>query len=205
MRAALETMPGVQDDRPTPPVPFPTATRKRRGGWIQTSSGRRFYPLDPLPSEVDLGDIASALSKMCRWGGHLPGDHVFSVAQHSVLVALSLPHDLRAQGLLHDAHEAYFVDIPSPIKSAIVNADLIAARLDAAIGDRFGIELCDLPHSVEEADMRSRATERRDLLVPCRWDHEDPKVKPWAAKIEPWSPADARKAFLGLAWKLGIK
>jgi hypothetical protein len=77
--------------------------------------------------------------------------------------------------------------------------------LDAAIGDRFGIELCDLPREVEEADIRSRATERRDLLVPCRWDHEDPAVRPWAAKIEPWSPAEARKAFLGLAWKLGIK
>jgi uncharacterized protein len=156
-------------------------------------------------ADIDLGDIASALSKMCRWGGHLPGDEIFSVAQHSVLVALSLPHEFRAAGLLHDAHEAYLVDIPSPIKRYFVNFEVMTARLDAAIGDRFGVELCDLPREVEEADARSLATERRDLLVPCKWDHADPKVAPWMARIIPWSPAEARKAFLGLAGKLGLK
>lgn len=216
MRPAAETLSGVQSpssedhERPTPPIPYPAATRKRgrRGDWIQTASGVAFWPMDPLASEVRLGDIAAALSKMARFGGHTQGDLAYTVAQHSVLVALSLPHHLRAQGLMHDATEAYCIDVPRPIKRHLINYDVIEARLAAVIGDRFSLELCDLPPEVVLADERALMTEKRDLLLPppLAWgDAQGVPCEPWKARIAPWSPADARKAFLGLAWKLGIK
>jgi uncharacterized protein len=206
MRAPTETLTGVQasDDRPTPPVPFPAASGKaRRGDRIVTASGIVFWPLDPRPSEIYLGDIASALSKLCRFGGHLEGEQIYSVAQHSVLVAMNLPGPLQATGLMHDATEAYCVDVPRPIKKYLINYEVIEARLAEAIGDRFGIELCDLDPLVKVADERALMTEKRDLLVPPPFKWGD--AEPWKARITPWSPADARKAFLGLAWKLGIK
>jgi uncharacterized protein len=148
------------------------------------------------------------LSKLCRWGGHIPGTGIFSVAQHCVLVAMSLPHKFRTQGLLHDAHEAYIVDIPRPIKRYLVNYEVMAARLDACIGDRFGVELCAIPPEVDEADSRSLATERRDLLLPTPalvTEDRHPGIKPWRVRIVPWAPNEARDAFLGMAKALGIR
>jgi hypothetical protein len=193
------TLPGVTAEKLEP---------ARAGDWIITASGKRFYPLDPRPEDISLDDIATALSKLCRWGGHLNIDGIFSVAQHCVLVALNCPHRFRAQALLHDAHEAYLVDVPRPIKRYLVNYEIFAARLDACIGDRFCVELCDLPREVDEADDRGLATERRDLLVPWPCEPGEPQgslVKPWPARISPWEPAEARRNFLGLAHKLGIK
>lgn len=41
-----------------------------RGNWLQTFTGRAFYPMSPLAEDVDPVDIAHALSLICRYGGH---------------------------------------------------------------------------------------------------------------------------------------
>jgi hypothetical protein len=177
----------------------------RRGDRLQTFSGVAFWPLDPRPEEITLVDIATGLSNMCRFGGQL--DEFYSVAQHSVLVASSLPHHLRAQGLLHDATKAYLVDVPRPIKRHLVNYVAIECRLAACIGDRFGIELCELDPLVKTADEHALATEKRDLLVPPPMPWGEPqggRVEPWKAKITPWTPREARERFMGLALMLGL-
>lgn len=56
-----------------------------RGDWMQTYTGRRFYPLDPRSDEIDPADIAHALSLLCRYGGHV--DRFYSVAEHCVLMS----------------------------------------------------------------------------------------------------------------------
>lgn len=188
---------------PSPPRSIP-----RRGGYIQTATGVAFYPLDPRQEEVRLRDIAIALAKLCRFGGHVPGSAIYSVAQHSVLVALSLPHHLRVQGLLHDAAEAYCVDVPRPIKKALVNYDVVEARIAACIGDRFGVELCELPAEVKEADERALWTEKRDLLMPMptamAWSDTTPR-RPWMARITPWSIEESTESFFNLAIVLGLE
>ena len=42
----------------------------RKGDWMQTISGRQFWPIDPRPEDVFIEDIAHALSMMCRFNGH---------------------------------------------------------------------------------------------------------------------------------------
>ena len=55
---------------------------QRTGNWMQTYSGVQFWPLDPHHSEINIVDIAHALSNMCRYAGHCR--EFYSVAEHSI-------------------------------------------------------------------------------------------------------------------------
>jgi 5'-deoxynucleotidase YfbR-like HD superfamily hydrolase len=87
--------------------------------FIKTFSGKNIDPLCPDPEDILIEDIAHALSNQCRFAGHVR--EFYSVAQHSVHVSQLLQiagEDSLTQlaGLLHDASEAYLVDLPTPIK-----------------------------------------------------------------------------------------
>lgn len=89
----------------------------RIGDWILTGHGHRFWPFDPRPEEVDLQDIALALSHLCRWTGHTCWH--YSVAQHAVAVAVLVERfapDLALAALHHDSAEAYLGDWARPVK-----------------------------------------------------------------------------------------
>lgn len=177
-----------------PPAP-------RRGSFTSLASGRQFWPLDPRPEEVHLEDIARALSMQCRWGGHVR--QFFSVAQHCVMVSEHCPmYPVRA--LLHDAAEAYLVDVPTPIKRHLAGYEEIEARLLRAIGERFGVaDLDEMQPDVHEADARALATEHRDVRMPC--DFWTPDARPWRETILPMMPAEAEWLFLMRAERLGLK
>jgi hypothetical protein len=153
-------------------------------------SGKRFWPLHLEPRDVSIDDIALSLSIECRFGGHTKYPIGYSVAQHSVFVAslvsewTSDPHIVRA-ALLHDAHEAYLKDIPSPIKRALGLEVVKPAerRADAAIAAALGFDQQGLYHPlVKRADMVALATEKRDLRA-----FRDPPelVRPEEAAVEP--------------------
>jgi len=80
----------------------------------ETFSGLRYYPTEPHTDIIQICDIAHALSNICRFNGHC--SEFYSVAQHSVVVSELCPHNLRLDGLMHDASEAYIQDIITPIK-----------------------------------------------------------------------------------------
>jgi len=125
----------------------------RQGGWTMLSSGRRFWPFDPRPEDVDIGDIAHALSHVCRYGGHTR--RFYSVAEHSINVAMALPPELRLAGLLHDAAEAYLGDIPRPIKrgKALRRWREAEERLERVIAERFWLNW-PMPAGVKAVDDR---------------------------------------------------
>jgi len=146
-------------------------SERRQGEWMETWSGVRFYPLDPRPEEVNIEDIANALSKMCRFGGH--SRQFYSVAEHSLWVSYRVPPWLALAGLLHDAHEAYVGDMIRPVKNSIRIAmgslwDTIEADLQRAITTQLGgaIENDDDARIIKNVDNKALATERRDLRVP---------------------------------------
>ena len=89
--------------------------------WIRTLNDRIFDYSNPQKSNVDLIDMANALSHVNRFGGHTKTP--YSVGQHSLfihsLVSNSKHSDdiyLKKLALVHDFHEAYFGDMTSPLK-----------------------------------------------------------------------------------------
>jgi 5'-deoxynucleotidase YfbR-like HD superfamily hydrolase len=110
-------------------------------------SGRRLDLLDPSPFDVELEDIAHGLARVARWNGQTDGAHIFSVAQHSLLVeALArqkvprLDRRARLAVLLHDAPEYVIGDMISPFKAVIGDSyKAVEARLLAAIHMHFGL------------------------------------------------------------------
>lgn len=168
--------------------------------WIQTFSGKRFTPINPNPESIVIQDIAHSLSMQCRFSGHIK--RFYSVAQHSVLVSYLSDIEDALWGLLHDATEAYLVDIPSPLKrSGRFNAYLeFEKNMQTAICARFGLKNAE-PTSVKAADKIMLATEARDLMVNLRKDWDYP-VKPLPLKIEPLLPEEAEKLFLDRFYEL---
>jgi hypothetical protein len=169
-------------------------------GWIQTFLGKRIYPLDPSPKDIDIVDIAHALSMQCRFTGHT---RVFySVAQHSVLVSqLCDPADA-LWGLLHDASEAYLQDVARPIKRAeeMEKYRTVERVLQEVIVNQFELHFPQ-PESVTQADELMLAIEAKDLMSPLipGWEPllkilEAIKVE---ARLGPiWSSTVAKNIFL---------
>lgn len=164
---------------------------KRNGDWLQTFTGRQFWPLDPRPEDVDIVDIAHALSNVCRYAGH--SARFYSVAEHSVLVASKADHANKMWALLHDASEAYICDIPRPLKPFISDYGDIERRVMRAVADRF--YLGPEPEQVKELDTRILIDESAVLMPnpPAPWRVEG---EPLGVSIQCWTPYVARRNFL---------
>jgi uncharacterized protein len=169
-----------------------TGLEDRRGDWMQTVTGRQFWPLDPRPEDIDIEDIAHALSMMCRFGGHC--DRFYSVAEHSVLVSENVPPQDALWALLHDASEAYIADIVRPAKRFINGYKDIEGRIMAAVCGAFDLP-CIEPPSVKRADNAILADEAAQIMgaKPKDWILPEP---PLGVRIIGLSPSDAKAAFL---------
>lgn len=162
--------------------------------WIQTYSGRRFNPTNPYVDAIVIQDIAHALSMQCRFSGHCR--KFYSVAQHSVLVSYICDSADAMWGLLHDATEAYLVDVPRPLKrSGKFDAYLeFEAKMQTAICKRFGLPDKE-PPSVKRADTILLSTEARDLMSPLHSDWVQP-CDPLPFKIDPLPQQQAKDLFM---------
>jgi 5'-deoxynucleotidase YfbR-like HD superfamily hydrolase len=124
--------------------------------WQRMLSGRRLDLLDPSPLDVEIEDIAHGLARVARWNGQTKGAHIYSVAQHSLLVeALArakiprLDRSGRLALLLHDAPEYVIGDMISPFKVVIGDRyKAVEHRLLAAIHLRFGLP-AKLPETLQ--------------------------------------------------------
>ncbi|TIN83079.1 hypothetical protein [Mesorhizobium sp.] len=173
----------------------------RRGAFMQTFSARQFWPLDARTAEVHLEDIAHSLSLQCRYAGHCL--RFYSVAEHCVHIARwiwwhSTPMNALI-GLLHDATEAYLVDMPRPVKRSLHEYRLHEAALWKVIAARYGLPE-EMPEIVHEADNRIIADELVNMR-PMAWHakHNDPL----GVSLEFWSPERAEREFLdvfGALW-----
>jgi uncharacterized protein len=115
--------------------------------WQRMLSGRRLDLLDPSPLDIEIEDIAHGLARVARWNGQTMGDHIFSVAQHTLLVGEiarrrngDVDRRLGLALLLHDAPEYVIGDMISPFKAIIGGSyKAVESRLLTAIHLRFGL------------------------------------------------------------------
>ena len=164
----------------------------RSGNWMQTFTGKQFWPLDPRADEVYGIDIAHALSLQCRFAGHCK--FFYSVAEHSCHVHDAAEPEDRLWALLHDAAEAYVVDIPRPLKKFIIGFAEIEQRVMLAVCEKYGMSPHE-PSSIKYLDNRILATERDQIMAisDAAWD---PLPPPLPITLVGWSPLEAKDQFL---------
>lgn len=153
--------------------------------WLQTYTGLAFFPLAPHEDQVSIEDIAHALSLQCRFAGHTRD--FYSVAQHSVLVSRYVPPKDALWGLLHDAAEAYLVDLPRPLKHhSLLGFEYrqIEERVERVICQHFRLPP-EKPSSIGWVERRLLRTEQRDLLLPMRYGQ--PAWRPAGSEETPYS------------------
>lgn len=172
-----------------------------KGDWIQTFTGKQFWPIDPQIEDIDIKDIAHALSLICRFTGHC--EKFYSVAEHSIRVCDVLPKELKLYGLLHDASEAYLTDISRPLKmlNLFDSYREIEKNLQNLIYIKYFLRPTE-PFKVKEADNILLFTEARDLMKkpPVKW--RDTIYNPLYKKINPMSSKKAEKLFLRRFYEL---
>jgi hypothetical protein len=136
-------------------------TYERDGGKakIGTFTGRFVDVINPELEDIDIEDIAHALSHGCRFGGHTR--EFYSVAQHSILCSyMTTDLDYALEALMHDASEAYLIDVPRPIKIHLSNYKEIENNLMTLIAKKFGFTW-PLHESVKVVD---------EVLLQLEWD-----------------------------------
>jgi len=194
----------------TPGKPSAVSTRV----WQRMLSGRRLDLIDPSPLDIEIADIAHGLARVARWNGQTSGAHIFSVAQHTLLVeavmrtqAPRIDEKLRLAALLHDAPEYVIGDMISPFK-AVLGGDykLVEKRLLSAIHIRFGLSAelnPSMTAQIKDADRGAAYLEATMLAgfseaEAKRLFGRDPGLPESMREdyLTPWSAAKAEKRFL---------
>lgn len=172
--------------------------------WIITFTGKEFDLADPQPDMFCITDIGRALSRLPRFLGHTTARRTYSVAQHSCLVSDNLPPELQLEGLMHDAHEAYIGDVPSPVAILLGESyEVIRDRIDFALRAWAGLPE-DMSPEVHLADTRALVTEAEALTTasPTAWL---PDTKPFFTTISVQDEVGARQAFFTRWHSLSVR
>lgn len=167
---------------------------------IETLACRFVDPLALKVSDVVVEDIAHALSMQCRFNGYTKRH--YSVAEHSINVAYAVSKQLSVgkhkatddearvilrQALMHDATEAYLLDLPKPVKNSMPIYRQVEQAAWEVIAKRFEVPVLLHP-AIKEADVRMCLTEKVALLSPKGL--ELPEWKYIADNFPAYGPAD---------------
>ena len=187
--------------------------KKATRAWQRMLSGRRLDLLDPSPLDIEVADIAHGLARVARWNGQTHGAHIFSVAQHTLLVeevlrtrSPRIDRRVRLAAMLHDAPEYVIGDMISPFKAVIGGSyKAVEKRLLAAIHLHFGLPAtlpADIEALIKTADMGAAYLEATSLAgfsqaEAKRLFGRDPKLNPATAEnyLTPWSATKAERQF----------
>lgn len=164
------------------------SSQSKYGPYMRTWTGKYFYPDQVDQLQVDILDIAHALSNMCRYNGHL--NHFYSVAQHSLIVSELVPQEYALEGLLHDACEAYIPDMPSPLKRVLPEFVEFQEEIMKHVFKHFNLRY-PLPGEVDYIDKTIRSAE---IFWLSNWDEHFLHVFDY--KIVPVEPKVVEQQFL---------
>jgi uncharacterized protein len=154
--------------------------------FLQLADGAELNLMRPAPALMTPEVLGHALAQVNRFGGHAA--RPYSVAEHSLLVVDIMQHQLMIDdphallaGLLHDAHEAFCGDMPTPAKGVVDRLSdgaqawsVYEHQFERALRSQYGIHTASKlwRNEIKQADMIALATEKRDLLPPG--------ITPWA-------------------------
>lgn len=150
---------------------------------IRTYTGTYVNVFEPTTEMINITDICHGLAHQCRFGGHTT--EFYSVAQHSVM-ASRMFNDWKSglDALLHDAAEAYLLDIPSPIKAHLPGYRNMENRLMQIIAQVYNTRW-PLTDAVKKADKE---------LLEYEWNHM--VLRSRGKLINYWSPSYAKAEFM---------
>ena len=175
-----------------------TDTSYKAAEFIETYTGRMFMSLHPDPKDVTIIDIAHHLSNQCRYSGATAW--IYSTAQHCCLLADYIQKNGGTaldclQILMHDAAEAYLVDIPRPIKQYMPEYRKWDKAINNAIRTWLSIGDLPIPSWQDEVDSRIIMDERAQVMSDSGndWSHN---LEPLGVEIAPWMPPMAEQQFL---------
>lgn len=177
---------------------------------ITTISGKRFYLADPQPEAMNMEDIIFSLSRICRYGGHIHpryADEIYSVLQHCVYVLWIMrklyPNNPHAYlwALLHDATEAWYGDIVSPLKRLFPEYRALEDRASVGVREAFCIPFTpaieSMVHTADQICWRIECVHvsaNPDALL-----EGEPATPFTMLDIDPdfriWTPTEARARF----------
>lgn len=182
------------------------------GPCISTSRGLYFDYTEPEKHPHDIVEIAHALSRLCRYTGHVgdcydpeDDDLIYTVAQHSVLVSELLEGTgQELAGLLHDADEAFMNDMNSPLKSMLPEYKAIEHAVERPLLNHFGVPW-PLDPRVKAADNFAMDCERLTFMRAAirphvrGWWPIDPAAKPLERV---WGIGEAKRRFITRFYEL---
>jgi hypothetical protein len=131
---------------------------KQNPGKIKTFSGKWIDPYNPEISNFYIEDIAHGLSMICRFNGH--SNRFYSVLEHSLRGACMVSEKNITAFLLHDASEAYIMDVPRPLKGRMIGYYELEDTIMSIISKKFEFKY-PLADEIKEIDNR---------LLSIEWD-----------------------------------
>lgn len=165
--------------------------------YLNTFTGRRFYPLRPDKEPACIIDIAHSHSMVTRFAGHL--SEFYSIAQHSCHVHDLMPKRLKLYGLLHDAAEAFIGDLVFPVKQLpeIYNVyKPLENKIEDSIFNTFGVKVTDADRKLLK-DNENRLSENEKQFFYNHADSKSAKFKPFPNMfLESWPQSQAFGQFL---------
>jgi len=178
-------------------MPTPTTYKFVVDGLARTCSGKTLNLLSPTPDQIDIEDIATALSRTAMYAGE--SEHFYSVAQHSFEVARNIDRQqFRLAGLLSRAAAAYIGDI-SKIRASFPDVANAERLIQEAIHQRFGLPAvlpAEMNQEIQRAELKVQATEFRDLLPNDAFNwYEASGIRPALGRLSPMSQSRARNGF----------
>lgn len=160
------------------------------GSCIRTYTGLYMDVFKPTLEMICIEDIAHALSHMPRFGGHT--SEFYSVAQHCISCYYLLNNEddinplLGLELLLHDASEAYLLDMPKPIKRFLPEYNILEDNLLKLIFNKFGLTY-PLNPEIKRID--------KQIL---EWEFKHFMLKQETIFKKVFNPKEAEKEFLDI-------
>ncbi len=175
---------------------------------IKVTLGHYVDLINPDPNTIDITSIATALSRICRFGGHCPV--WYSVAEHCIHaadIAFRTTNDMQIVKavLMHDATEAYLGDMVKPLKVTQPKYQSLELRMQRAIAARFNINFDAYENYIEAVDLLMLKAERMEMWPddPTEWTGLS-KVSEVPIPFEFMTPKRARNEFIDRALSLGM-